>query len=189
KEKILTRNPIINSTLAHCIDETWHLSAEAAPAVPTIKAYRAHVQQAYGHLRGVKFAGQGIDYSHFVRLDGSLVPVMLNHDLSTRFVLWATANQPIGYERPTVDSSVQLRLVRHDGKASIRLMLYDVLGPEGRFKRLGAYVNDADNTRHTIDIPLVDDAALEKAVFYGVSDCLEKIEALERRVAGLPAAA
>ncbi|WP_321908003.1 hypothetical protein [Burkholderia cepacia] len=184
----MTRNPIINSTFAHCIDETWHLSAEAAPAVPTIQAYRAQVQQAYGHLRGVKFVGQGIDYSHFVRLDGRLVPVMLNYDVSTRFVLWATANRPIGYDRPIVDSPVQVRLVRCDGKARIRMMLYDVLGPEGRFTRLGAYVNDADNTRHTIDIPLVDDASLEKAVFYGVSDCLEKIEALERRAAGLPAA-
>ncbi|MGF6604757.1 hypothetical protein P3T23_009513 [Paraburkholderia sp. GAS448] len=185
----MTRNRIIQSPFAHHVNHKWYLSSHAVPAVDTIKAYRDQVRQAYGHLRGVKFAAQGIDYTHFVLRDGVLDPVKTSHDIGSMLKYWALANQPSGYQYPVQDSPLQVRLVREDGKASIRLRLYDVTGPEGTFTRLGAYVNDDNDSKHTIDIPLSEEGRLEKAVFLAIEDCLEKIDRLEKRAAQQLAAA
>ncbi len=179
----MTSNGIIQSPFAHYVNHRWHLSSHAVPAANTIKAYREQVRQAYGNLRGVKFAAQGIDYTHFVVRNGVLDPAKTSHDISSMLKYWALANQPSGYHYPVQDSPVQIRLVRADGKSSIRLRLYDVHGPEGKFTRLGAYVNDDADAKHTIDIPLTGEGALEKAVFLAVEDCLEKIDRLEKRAA------
>lgn len=179
----MTRNGIIQSPFAHHVNHKWYLSSHAVPAVTTIKAYREQVRQAYGNLRGVKFAAQGIDYTHFVLRNGVLDPEKTSHDIGSMLHSWALANQPAGYLHPLQDSPVQVRLVREDGNASIRLRLYDVHGPEGKFTRLGAYVNGDSDSKHTIDIPLTEEGALEKAVFLAVEDCLEKIDRLEKRAA------
>lgn len=179
----MNNNRIRQSPFAHRVNNKWYLSCNAVPAVTTIKAYREQVRQAYGNLRGVSFAAQGIDYTHFVVENGVLDPEKTNHDVGSRLKYWALANQPSGYQYPIQDSPVQVRLTREDGGASIRLRLYDVHGQEGKLTRLGAYVNDDNDSKHTIDIPLTEDGTLEKAVFLAVEDCLEKIERLERRAA------
>ncbi|PNE59592.1 hypothetical protein A8H39_00125 [Paraburkholderia fungorum] len=179
----MTRNRIIQSPFAHHVNHQWYLSSHAVPAADTIKAYREQVRQAYGNLRGVRFAAQGIDYSHFVLQGGVLDPVKMSHDIGCMLKYWTLANQPIGYQYPVQDSPVQVRLVREDGKAGIRLRLYDVRGSKGMFTRLGAYVNEDSDSKHTIDIPLSEDGSLEKAVFRAVEDCLEKIDRLEKRAA------
>jgi hypothetical protein len=185
----MTSNGIIQSPFAHHVKRKWYLSSNAVPAASTIKAYREQVRQAYGNLRGVKFAAQGIDYTHFVVRNGVLDPEKTSHDIGSMLKYWTLANQPSGYQYPVKDSPVQVRLVREDGNASIRLRLYDVHGPEGKFTRLGAYVNDDSDSKHTIDIPLTEEGALEKAVFLAVEDCLEKIDRLEKRAAQQVAAA
>ena len=53
----------------------------------------------------------------------------------------------------------------------------------GGVTRLGAYVNDDNDSKHTIDIPLTEEGSLEKAVFVAVEGCLEKIDRLEKRAA------
>jgi hypothetical protein len=131
----------------------------------------------------VRFAAQGIDYVHFVGRDGILEPVKSHHEIGNKLMAWAQANLPIGYQHPVQDSPAQLRLQREDGKASIRLRLYDVRGPEGMFTRLGAYINDDNDSNQTLDVPLPEDGWLEKGVFHAINDCLEKIDRLEKRVA------
>ncbi|VVE17262.1 MULTISPECIES: hypothetical protein [Pandoraea] len=185
----MTSNPIIESPFAHCVNHKWYLSSHAVPAVDTIKAYREQVRQSYGQLRGVKFAAQGIDYTHFVLRDGVLNPERTNYDIGSMLKYWALANQPSGYQYPVHDSPVQVRFVREDGKASLRLRLYDVKGPEGTFTRLGAYVNDDTDSKHTIDVPLSEDGALERAVFRAIEECLEMIDRREKRAAQQLAAA
>lgn len=185
----MTRNRTVHSPFAHRINQKWHLSSHAAPAPATIKEYRDLVRQANGNLRGVAFAAQGIDYTHFVAQDGEFSPEPTGHDTGSMLNAWALANRPSGYQYPVKDSALQVRLVREDGGASIRLRLYDVHGPEGKFARLGAYVNNDDDSRHTLDIPLTEDGSLEKAVFLAVGDCLEKIARLEARAAEQLAAA
>ncbi len=185
----MTSKGIIHSPFAHHVNHQWYLSSHAVPAADTIKTYREQVRRAYGNLRGVKFAAQGIDYTHFVIRNGVLDPEKTSHDIGSMLKYWALANRPGRYHYPVQDSPVQVRLVREDGKASIRLRLYDVHGPEGKFTRLGAYVNDDSDSKHTIDIPLTEEGALEKAVFLAVEDCIEKIDRLENRAAQQLAAA
>jgi hypothetical protein len=67
---------IIETPFAHQVKGTWYFSSHALPQALTLKAYKTQVRNAYGNLRGVIFATQGVDYQHFRNDHGriSLVP-------------------------------------------------------------------------------------------------------------------
>ena len=65
---------IVNSPFAHQVNGRWYVSSHAVPQSRTMREYKAQVRGAYGSLRGVKFAAQGVDYDHFALSLGDLFP-------------------------------------------------------------------------------------------------------------------
>lgn len=67
---------IINTPFAHRVNGKWYFSSHASPRATTLEAYKEQVREAYGNLRGVKFAVQGQDFEHFDNTSGviTLVP-------------------------------------------------------------------------------------------------------------------
>lgn len=88
---------IVNSPFAHQVNGKWFLSSHAMPQSQTMLEYQAQVRGAYGSLRGVKFAAQGVDYDHFELSLGDLCPQRSEKtgaDLD--LTAWAAAEYAIG---------------------------------------------------------------------------------------------
>lgn len=85
---------IVKSPFAHKVNGKWYVSSHAQPQCHSIEGYKAQVREAYGNLRGVTFAQQGVDYENFVSEGDSLYPT-LPADLD--YSVWAASEYAIGH--------------------------------------------------------------------------------------------